>query len=439
MYDVLGDVAAAEPNLAPIPSGAAPYTVWGWNIEHTAEFQSASGERIKDLICNMIRNFQVMNDDDERAMVKTFTEVGLWGVGIFGLKAVWKIIATLAELNSATTAFAVFNGIVEVGVNVIKLGIATVIIAILVPLFIYMTKDAAALMVIINDTEEDLDLAAIHATHGKIVGIFKASAKVDNPQAIVPKRLPPIINPKTHKVVCKGAIQAGFFATRKHDNALIGTQGAFKFAATTQYPKGIYVGWEVPLSQGSNCLLVSAAYDGSCSQFSDKTDSDGKQEDSAVSSKNAKVTGRVHSGSGSRAYYVINVTEPPKALLAAADEVVVKAKKETSTQSVPDKLLGSAAEESADEKAERIWKTVKDIKLPDVTTGKSSDELINDIMQHEKTEHGIDWKAAAEAGTSGIQEALEKAHGRLKAMRSKMSKKDVDSAKSMGLLDSKGM
>ncbi len=382
-----------------------------------------------------------MNDDDERFMVKSFMEAGLWGLGLYGLKAVWRIVATLSELTEASTAYAVFTGIAEVGVNVIKLGITTVILAVLVPIFIYMTKDAAACMVIINDTDEDLDLSDIHATHGKIVGIFKESAKLDNPKPIVPKKLPPIYNQKG-KLVCKGSIQAGFLAARKHDNALIGTQGAFKFAATTSYPKGVSIGWEVPLSQGNNRLLVSASFEGGASQFSDMTNDADKQEDSATSSKDAKVTGRVHSSSGSKGYYIFNITEPTKTLLGGAS--VADPPKLVTDPPTPN-LLGAAAPKpqpidakSIEERSQKFWNEIKDIEVPDVTEGKSEDELLNDIFEHEKKENGIDWKAAAEAGGDALDGAMKKAHARLKSIREKMDKKDLDTAMSMGLLNSKG-
>eukprot|EP00112_Aurelia_sp_Birch-Aquarium-sp1_P015010 Seg329.3 transcript_id=Seg329.3/GoldUCD/mRNA.D3Y31 product="hypothetical protein" protein_id=Seg329.3/GoldUCD/D3Y31 len=226
--------------------------VWGWNKQKAASFQTATGDRIKALIVNLIRNFQVMKGDSTRFLVKTFMEAGLWGVGLYGLKAVWRIVRTLAEMTEATEAYAVLSGMMEIGVNVIKLGITIVVLAILVPLFIYMTKDAAGIMVIINDTDTDMRLIDLHATHGKIVGIFKEHATVDNPQPIIPKKLPPIVNPKNGKILTEGSIQAGFFAARKRDAALIGSQGGLRFDATPNYPKGIYVGWERTKRRGTN-------------------------------------------------------------------------------------------------------------------------------------------------------------------------------------------
>ena len=193
------------------------------------------------------------------------------------------------------------------GVKVIRLGISVVILAVLVPLFLLMQKNAADIMVILNDTDQDLDLEDITCTHGKVVGNFKERAALENPKPIIPKRQPPILGPVTKKILLEGSIQAGFLAARKRDNALIGTQGALKFKATQSFPQGAYLGCRVPLSIGSNALLVSANFTGSVSKFSGDTGDHGKQEDTSTGTANAKITGRVNSGSGSEAYYVMNL------------------------------------------------------------------------------------------------------------------------------------
>lgn len=300
--------ADAAQTTAKIPDGAAPFSVWGWKKERAKTFQDARGGKIKDKIVNLIRNFQVMKNDDARYITKKLMEMGMWGLGIFGLKRVWSIVTTLAELTEATEAFAVFEGVIEVGTAVINLAITVVILAVVVPLFIFMTKNAAGIMVIINDTDQDLVLEDLTCTHGKVVAIFKENAAEENPQPIIPKRLPPVINPETKEVI-EGSIQAGFFGTRKRDAALIGTRGALKFEATESFPQGAYIGWSVPLSRGKNALLVSATFNGSVSKFSDNTGSHGKQEDTSTSTNNASITGRVNSGSGSEAYYIVNLSQ----------------------------------------------------------------------------------------------------------------------------------
>lgn len=296
-------------STANIPDGAEPYAVWGWNTNTAKKFQEATGDQIKELIMNLVANFQVMANDDTRYLVKKFSDCGLWGIGGVGLAEVWRIIRTLSALTAETEAYAIFRGILAVGEGVIKLGITTVILAVLVPFLVLMTKDAFGLMVILNDTYQDLGLEDINVTHGKVVAIFKENAELEDPKPIIPKKLPPIKNPQTGEVVSEASIQAGFLAVRKRDCALIGAQGALKFKATESFPKGAYLGWSVPLSRGSNDLLVSANFEGSVSEFSHKTGSHGKQEDTSTSSAGAKITDRVNSGSGSKAYYIINAAQ----------------------------------------------------------------------------------------------------------------------------------
>lgn len=316
LNSLLGEIAPVtrlltetDVSTANIPDGAKPYVVWGWNTAHAKKFQDAKGDRIKELVLNLVANFQVMANDDTRYMVKTFIDSGLIGIGMAGVSQVWTIIKALGALTEETEAYAILRGILVVGENLIKLGVTVVILAILVPILVLMTKDAFGLMVILNDTYQDLDLEDINVTHGKVLAIFKENPELKDPKPIIPKKLPPIKNPKTGEVVIEASIQAGFLAVRKMNYALIGAQGALKFKATESFPKGAYLGWSVPLSQGSNALLVSADFEGSVSEFSDTTGSDGKQEDTSTSSAGAKITGRVNSGSGSKAYYIINAAQ----------------------------------------------------------------------------------------------------------------------------------
>ena len=64
--------------------------------------------------------------------------------------------------------------------------------------------------------------------------------------------------------------------------------------------------------------------------------------------------------------------------------------------------------------------------------------MIADIIKHEKTHHGIDWEAAAKGGEKEMAAVMKKSHERFQEIRKKMSAKEVERAKSMGLLDSNG-
>ena len=142
---------------------------------------------------------------------------------------------------------------------------------------------------------------------------------------------------------------------------------------------------------------------------------DDSQDSTFVSSTGAKVTGRVNSKTGGEAYYIIRFAGPPK------DAIV------------------SDAQQDGNKDAEKRKKLLNDIEIPDVTKGKTTEELIEDILYHEKEHHGIDWRAAMKEGPRSMGNAVLKAHGRLHKMRKAMNQHEVDSLKSMGLLDAKGI
>ena len=346
--DLLGGEAGVEANLAPIPSGAGTFPCWAWTREKAAEFQNAKGDRIKDLISNLIRNFQVMEKSDENMLAHFFMKCGLIGIGVAGAQAVLKVMKTIEKVADGIVALA--DGIITVGLKVIQFAISVFVLAILVPIFILAMKDAAQVMVIINDTDDAMSLQDLATTHGKIVGIFKDNTNQSIALPIIPKRKSAVYNEKGI-MMSSGAVFAGFFAARKNDNAVVGSQGAMKFSATTLFPKGVSIGWEIPLSIGSNRLLVSADFDGTASAFSDKTNEEDKQEDSSTSSKKGVVVGRVNSGSGSRAYYIMSISAPK-----------VEALREPPTESI-------------EEKADKLWAEIKDLKSPNVTQGKTTNEV----------------------------------------------------------------
>ena len=90
-------------------------------------------------------------------------------------------------------------------------------------------------------------------------------------------------------------------------------------------------------------------------------------------------------------------------------------------------------------KAEEIAREISRLpRISKTTDGKSSEEFINDIMEHERIHHGIDWKRARDGGENEIMNALHKTYSHLHIMKSKLSKKEVENTKSSGLLDEDG-
>ena len=194
------------------------------------------------------------------------------------------------------------EAIVEIGVRVIQFAVAVFILAINVPIFIYIKKEAAVLMLIINNTDEDMGLDEIVATHGKVVGVFRADKQEENPRLLIPKRLPPVPQQSD-----QAGIFAGFFVARKNDKALIVTQGAMKFEKTKTYPDGVYIGWEVRLRVGNNRVLVSATFTDGAGKFSEKTNNEDKQSDSSKSSQGGMVFANINDKSRSRAHMITSI------------------------------------------------------------------------------------------------------------------------------------
>ena len=128
------------------------------------------------------------------------------------------------------------------------------------------------------------------------------------------------------------------------------------------------------------------------------------------------MTGRVNSGSGSKAYYVINITDPPAATA----------------------MLDAPRVISTAERARTMKAQLRNTTIPDVTKGKTTEQVMSDILDHEHMHHGIDWRAATKEGPRAMRHAMKKAHERLHKIRKAMNPREVESAKALGLLNANG-
>ena len=71
-------------------------------------------------------------------------------------------------------------------------------------------------------------------------------------------------------------------------------------------------------------------------------------------------------------------------------------------------------------------------------TGKTTEEIIQDIIKHEKEASGIDWQKAVDGGQDERTKVMRQAHEQLRGIRNTFTDNDVTMAKSMGLLDENG-
>ena len=228
-----------------MPHNAVPCTIWGWQMSEASKFQKSTNDHVKQDILKFIRKFQLMDTDDAKMMVAYFIKAKIWGLGQHSVRAVWNILGMLPELNDDAIAFAIFEGIKAVGENVIKFAIRAAILAIIWPLLTQSSENAAAVMVIMNDSREDMELTDIYIEYGNVVGICKETMRSDTLKPVLPKRMPPIVNVKTGKLLVEESIHACFFAARKRGKAMSGSKGVLQFKPTDRFPVGLFVGWEV--------------------------------------------------------------------------------------------------------------------------------------------------------------------------------------------------
>jgi len=286
------------------------FLVMGWQKKTAEHYANLTGKKIKTEIINLTHNLGVLSKSDSAVFIsRNLLEMGIWGLGVVALAAVAATIAGLLILTYVESLYAIFQGVLAIGVAILTFIIATVVLAILIPLFL-MLKDAISYQLLINTTDDDMAMDGNPVfTHGKWVATFKQGPKTsgEDSKQIIPKQI--IFKNKEKKVV-GSCIFGGFNVARKRDGALFGTQGALKFKPTKLFPSGAYIGWEVPLtntivSGGPNRLLVSANYKGSLSGFSDKTDDDGKTTGVSVNEKTrGQIQGRLNSSSGSVGYMI---------------------------------------------------------------------------------------------------------------------------------------
>lgn len=215
---------------------------------------------------------------------------------------------TIRALAGATEVYAVLMGVMEVGGAVVTLAVTTIFLAVLIPILLIMMKDATCYMMVLNKTEEDLNVEGdVYLTHGNLNVQF-----VNYTQA---RQIPgmSVIRDPSGKIVASN-YWAGFLVAQKKEAALYGSQGAFKFSATSSFPAGAFVGWEIPLTifGGSNRGLVSCQWSNDAGAFSNETNDHGNGDNTAIHpNTGAWIRARMNSGGGSQGYMTVVLGNAP--------------------------------------------------------------------------------------------------------------------------------
>jgi hypothetical protein len=271
---------------------------WGLNEKEAGHWKDASGEKLKDMISYRLK---VMQSLELTSGVTIYGHIML-SIGVVAWMKRAYDFYKIARAAGMLRMAAVCNAIQKVTLNATRMFVATAIVAIIADILLYlMEKDAVVYMVLINMTDDDLIKNDQYLTHGKQTVQFVRLNDEEKEEDILSKR--------TVMTFEDGSKEEnywiGIYAAQKNNMALVGSQGAFSFQPCQTFPQGAYVGWEIPLSGvfgGPNrCLVAAARRSGNLEEFSNIAHKHGSLfcEDRF---EKAKVTSKMHSGSGSEGY-----------------------------------------------------------------------------------------------------------------------------------------
>jgi hypothetical protein len=203
-------------------------------------------------------------------------------------------VAGLARLAAIATS------IKNVTVAASRAFVATVIVSVIAEILLYlMEKEAVVYMILVNMTDDTLEMQGLTLTHGKQTVQFEEP--MEEKKALLPREHIEGLGPKDD------AYWIGLFSAQKRDMALYGSQGAFKLKPTGKvFPSPVFVGWEIPLTNlvivgGPNRCLASATFTGSVEAFSEQTDKHGTLDSQSIAGRGL-ARARMHSGKGSKGY-----------------------------------------------------------------------------------------------------------------------------------------
>ncbi len=247
---------------------------------------NARGDEIKNqlhVVIDGLERLKGMEKDEPGIVTAQLLLSGTLGVGLISISTVLTSL-----VGGAIEAAAAFAGVSAATVLVVCAIVALVIVTVLIPIIYFALKPANCIVLLINETDQDLVFDSDYNEHGK-------SSLMTTPiqgGVVIP-------GVGTYPV-------AGLIATEKSSSALIGTQYGFSMKYGKSGNKKVTFGVECPLTsmyEDNNCYC---AFDISAKEAAIQTASHNAQESSA-SSGDLKASIICNSGSGSIAYYVARV------------------------------------------------------------------------------------------------------------------------------------
>lgn len=249
---------------------------------------NATGDVIEQqlhIILDGTARLKSMEKDDAATLTAQLIISGVVALGVIAFKA-----AESELIVGAVETAAAYAGVEVATVGVVCAIAAIVIVAILIPIIYYMEKPANCIVLLINELDDELAFKSDSNVHGKPMLMTSPI-----PEAVI---IPDVRTVAT----------AGFIATEKKEDALVGTQYGFTFS---------YKNTE--LTFGVECPLTGIYVDNNCycgvgisaHDAAKKTDSLNKQSYS-TSQGGISLSIKCNSGSGSIAYYVARAYKTPE-------------------------------------------------------------------------------------------------------------------------------
>lgn len=241
----------------------------------------ATGDDIENqlhVIVDGLTRLKGMQNDEAAVVTAQILGSGVLAIGGIAWAAANSSLA--AGAVEATAALAGVTAVTVVGAIAI---VTLVIILILIPIIYFMQKPANCIVLLINELDEELTWSGDYNAHGK-------------PQLLTTPIPKAVFFPSINESI----VNAGFIATEKKEDALIGTQYGF----TMQYK-------DIDLSFGVECPLTGIYSDNNCycgigiSAEKAAEETDNKNVQYYTDTQNdVTISIRCNSGSGSIAYYV---------------------------------------------------------------------------------------------------------------------------------------
>lgn len=243
--------------------------------------QSKGGDieyRVTKLLNTLNTAKQAMDTQNYEATTASMLAGGVLAVGAESISMCYTALKA-----GATTYAAALKAVTSCWSGVVAL-VSFVVTLVLIPILYFMEKPAAAVMLLLNETDETINMIDKDNVHGK--------------QLLITKEIDPVVDGVP-------GCTAGIFICSKKDKALVGTSTGYHFRLEDS-GKNFYIGVECPLTSlygDNNC---ACDIEGSSEKIADKTHSKNMQEDSCVNG-GYTCSIRCNAKGGSIAYYIARV------------------------------------------------------------------------------------------------------------------------------------